>query len=433
MLKPFSLFSVLLFAVPSFVLSTLLGLIPAEAQEPVPVKVVKQTDGWQLLRDGKPYYINGAGGDGPLKMLAQYGGNSSRVWGVDSNTKARLDEAHQNGLTIAVGIWREHERKCFDYDDPHQLKYQKELVRAAVEKHKDHPAVLVWGVGNEMEGYGDGDDPKIWKHVEELCKMIKEIDPHHPTMSVIAEIGGNRVQAIHKHCPSLDIIGINSYGGAPSLPERYRKAGGNKPYIVTEFGPAGAWEVGRNNLKTVDEIPTNQRTKMYLTSHAALKADSKSCLGSYAFLWGSKLEATSTWFGMLLEDGRRTSLVDAMSQQWTGDPVANRCPEIKSLTLEGKNEVQPGAMLELAVTASDPEDNELSTNWSLRPEVSTYITYGDPLPPLDRFDFRIVKSSKTAASIRAPKIPGLYRVYCFVGDENGGAAATSLSFKVLEK
>ena len=102
MLKPFSLFSVLLFAVPSFVLSTLLGLIPAEAQEPVPVKVVKQTDGWQLLRDGKPYYINGAGGDGPLKMLAQYGGNSSRVWGVDSNTKARLDEAHQNGLTLSL-------------------------------------------------------------------------------------------------------------------------------------------------------------------------------------------------------------------------------------------------------------------------------------------------------------------------------------------
>ena len=355
------------------------------------------------------------------------------MWGVDANTKSRLDEAHENGLTVTVGIWLEHERKCFDYDDPHQLKYQKSLVRAAVEKYKDHPAVLVWGIGNEMEGYQDGDNPLIWKHVEDLCQMVKEIDPHHPTMSVIAEVGGKRVEAIHKYCPSLDIVGINSYGGASSLPKRYREAGGKKPYIVTEFGPLGAWEVGRNNIETVDEIPTNARTQMYLASFAAFKQDRKNCLGSYAFLWGHKLEATSTWFGMLLEDGRKTSIVDAMSEQWTGKPPANRCPEIKALTLKGENKVQPGAMLELAVSATDPEADKLSTKWSLRPEVSTYITYGDPLPPLDEFDFRIVESSTTAAKIRAPKIPGLYRVYCFVGDEMGGAAATSLSFKVIDK
>ena len=420
-------------AVIALLVFPILSCVEIVAQKPVHVEVVKTASGWQLQRDAKPYYINGAGGDGPLKMLAQYGGNSSRVWGVDSNTKTRLDEAHKNGITMAVGIWLEHERKCFDYDDPHQLEYQKSLVRAAVEKYKDHPAVLVWGVGNEMEGYKDGDSPLIWKHVEDLCQMIKKIDPHHPTMSVIAEIGGNRVEAIHKHCPSLDIVGINSYGGASSLPKRYQEAGGKKPYIVTEFGPLGAWEVGRNSLDTVDEIPTNERTKMYLASHAAFKKDSENCLGSYAFLWGNKLEATSTWFGMLLEDGRKTSVVDAMSEQWTGKPPTNRCPEIKSLTLKGKNEVQPGAMLELTVTAMDPEDDKLSTKWSLRPEVSTYITYGDPLPPLDEFDFRITESSTTAAKIRAPKIPGLYRVYCFVGDEMGGAAATSLSFKVVGK
>ena len=414
-------------------LALLAPYTPAKAQ-PVPVKVTKTANGnWQLQRDGKPYYICGAGGDGSLKMLAEYGGNSSRLWGVDSKTNTRLDEAQRNGITIALGIWLEHERMGFEYDDPRQVDYQTKLVHSAVRKYKDHPALLVWGIGNEMEGYEKGDNPAIWKHIENLCKLIKEIDPHHPTMTVIAEIGGQRIEAIHKHCPSLDIIGINSYGGAVSLPERYRKAGGKKPYIVTEFGPAGAWEVGRNNLNTVDEVPTNERTKMYAASYSALKQDTQNCLGTYAFLWGSKLETTSTWYGMLLEDGRKTNIVDVMSELWTGKPPANLCPQIKSLTLSGNREVPPGAIIELHLLVSDPEGDKLSTTWSLRPEVDTYITYGDPLPPLSRMDWRVFEPKTNSVKIKAPNKPGLYRVYSFVGDEKGGAAATSLSFKVIEK
>ena len=76
--------------------------------------------------------------------------------------------------------------------------------------------------------------------------MVHQLDPNHPTMTVVAEIGGNKVRNIHKYCPDIDMIGINSYGGGPSLAERYREAGGSKPFVVTEFGPPGAWETGRN-------------------------------------------------------------------------------------------------------------------------------------------------------------------------------------------
>ena len=47
------------------------------------VELVRNESGWQLLRDSKPYYINGAGGAKNLEMLSQLGGNSSRTWGVD--------------------------------------------------------------------------------------------------------------------------------------------------------------------------------------------------------------------------------------------------------------------------------------------------------------------------------------------------------------
>lgn len=49
----------------------------------VPVEVVETADGqWQLLRGGQPYYIEGAGGDGPKDVLAAAGGNTFRTWAV---------------------------------------------------------------------------------------------------------------------------------------------------------------------------------------------------------------------------------------------------------------------------------------------------------------------------------------------------------------
>ena len=57
--------------------------------------------------------------------------------------------------------------------------------RQFLRRYQDHPAVLMWGIGNEME-VPNGDDPKIWSAVEAIAKLAKELDPHHPTMTVVA-------------------------------------------------------------------------------------------------------------------------------------------------------------------------------------------------------------------------------------------------------
>ncbi|MCC5024095.1 MAG: hypothetical protein J6386_15485 [Candidatus Synoicihabitans palmerolidicus] len=36
-----------------------------------------------------------------------------------------------------------------------------------VRRYRDHPAVLMWGLGNEMEG--DGTDPRVWRELETLA------------------------------------------------------------------------------------------------------------------------------------------------------------------------------------------------------------------------------------------------------------------------
>ena len=59
-------------------------------------------------------------------------------------------------------------------------------------------------------------------------------------------------------------------------------------------------------------------------------------LGSYAFLWGHKMEGTETWFGMLLEDGSRTAAVDVMTELWSGSAPKDLAPTIESLIIEGQ-------------------------------------------------------------------------------------------------
>ena len=185
------------------------------AAGPSVVKLVEQGGKWQLLRNGKPYFIKGGGGGGPKDVLARCGGNSFRTWGIGKLTAEELNQAERLGLTVSLGYWLGHKDQGFHYDNPAAVKRQFDEVKRAVMNFKDHPALLVWCLGNEME-MKDG-SPAMWHAIEDLARMVHQLDPRHPTMTVIAELGKDKVQKIQSLCPDIDIIGINSYGGGPSL------------------------------------------------------------------------------------------------------------------------------------------------------------------------------------------------------------------------
>ena len=60
------------------------------------VEIVKKKGRYELLKDGKPYYIKGAGGTENLEKLKKYGGNSIRTWGVDAQTDNILNNAEKH-------------------------------------------------------------------------------------------------------------------------------------------------------------------------------------------------------------------------------------------------------------------------------------------------------------------------------------------------
>jgi len=401
----------------------------ADAGKPADVKVATQNGKAQLTVNGQPFFIQGAGGGGSKALLAQCGANSFRTWGVGAETQRELDEAQRLGLRVTVGIWLGHKEHGFHYNDANAVKKQLDDVRRAVQRYKDHPALLMWGLGNEMEN--NDDSVELWQSIEDLAKLVHQLDPHHPTMTVVAEIGGEKVKKIHEHCPSIDVVGINSYGGDVSLPARYKKAGGTKPFVVTEFGPPGTWEIGRTAFGAAPELTSTEKAKHYRdTYEKAVLGARELCLGSYAFTWGSKIEATSTWYGMLLPDGTRLAAADTMQTLWSGKPPQHPCPAIEKLALTSPDQTVAGGKVTAVVAAKDPSGDPLEILWDLRLEQAGYGVDGTGAPATPSFPEAIVENGKAEVTLKMPESGGTYRLYCYLRNKHSGAAVGSLPLKV---
>lgn len=384
---------------------------------------------WTLTRNGQPYFVRGAGGDGSWERLSELGGNSVRTWGAERLTE-QLDRAQQLGLTVTAGIWLGQVRQGFDWSDAASLIRQREMILEVVHQHKNHPALLIWSLGNEMED-PDGNNGAVWSEINNLARMVKEIDPHHPTMTVIAELGGNKVANIHALCPDLDLIGINSYAGGATVGNRYRELGGKKPYLLTEFGPPGIWETSKNDIDAFPELTSTQKADAYRQTYLhSVTEQSGRCLGSYAFLWGQKQEVTATWFSLLLPDGTRLAPVDVLSEAWTGQAVANHCPVIKELRIQGSASVKPGAVVKLTLASRDPEGDPLQATWKLVGDEEQYGSGGDSEQSGVEYDNAIRRSSIEDAEIEFPSEGGLYRVFATVQDQQGGAAIANIPIRV---
>ena len=120
--------------------------------------------------------------------------------------------------------------------------------------------------------------------------MIKEIDPNHPTMTVTAGIDPAEVFMIKTYCPSIDILGVNTYGGVQHLADAVRMFGWDKPYMVTEWGPYGHWESPMTSWGVAIESTSKEKANFRDIAYKSISKDVDLCLGSYAFLWGHILQ-----------------------------------------------------------------------------------------------------------------------------------------------
>lgn len=418
----------------------LVALVAAEAGAAGSVVTIEgdAATGYRLLRDGTPFRIRGAAGIDHLEVLAACGGNGIRTWdaesaGRETDGESLLDRAHRLGITVTIGLWLGHERHGFRYDDPAQVERQRQDVEAAIRRYKDHPALLCWGLGNEMEGpTSNGANERIWTEVNRLAERIKAIDPNHPVMTVVANVNDDKVAAIVRHAPAVDILGINAYAGAGGVGEAAARMGWRKPYCVTEYGLPGPWETAQTDWKAPIEPSSRQKAATYATTTTDILADEKQCLGTYAFLWGSKQEATASWFGMFLPTGEKTITVDAVTRAWTGAWPENRAPVLEEtdIPLSGRT-VAAGAEVKAVARYRDPEGRPLDYVWEVRRESDDRKEGGDRERAPEAVAGCIVEAGADGrVVVRAPRQPGGYRLFVTVRDGEGSGCMDNWPFAV---
>ncbi|NQZ79081.1 MAG: cellulase family glycosylhydrolase, partial [Ekhidna sp.] len=215
-----------------------------------PFEIKGATFGYDEQVPNYGYYFN------DLKSL---GVNTIRTWATGENTQALLDSAKAYGIKVMVGIWMRHGKPGMEADDSFDYLKDKSGMEAmydnaiqVVEQYKDHPAVLTWGVGNEVYLNMETDTEKeaYSKLLERICAKIKAIDSKHPIVSVEAWTFG--LDWWEKWVPSIDIYGINCYGpGANMLQDELDKREIVKPYVITEFGVTGEWESPKDENEVI--------------------------------------------------------------------------------------------------------------------------------------------------------------------------------------
>jgi hypothetical protein len=401
------------------------------------VELREEESGFKLYRNGKPYYIQGAGGTEYLSIAKESGANSIRTWS-SNNAKALLDSAEALGLTVTLGLDIGRPRLGFDYGNAKAVDEQKKWVKEEVLKYKDHPALLMWAVGNEVnEDWGD--DRQLWKGVNDLAKMIHELDPNHPTTTMIAP-KTLAIQYIKYFCPDIDILSINTFGALDILSNKLRRTflAWNGAYIVSEWGPTGHWEADSTQWSIPIEQTSSEKAEFCKKSYNYIQKDKEKCIGNYVFFWGHKQERTATWFSLFSERGEKTETVDVMNYMWTGKWPVNRVPSVSSIRLDGKlaidNIIFYADSIKTHVAtlnAIDPDNDSLTYYWQLMHEAVDLKQGGDGEVSPDEV-WNVEKISKGNKFLfKAPKIEGGYRLYVYVTDGKKNVATANIPFYVL--
>lgn len=426
---------ILLIIVPAIFLHAQNGYAQASIQS-IKTVITKENNKWQFVRNGQPYFVKGAGGSGHLKELVACGGNSIRTWDSKDGMKV-LDSAKKYGLTVLMGLRVTPERHGFNYDDSAAVKRQFEQMKQEVQQLKNYPALLAWGIGNELNL--DYKNPKVWKAVNDIAVMIHEIDPNHPVCTVLAGISKREVDYIKAAGKEIDFLAVNTYGELAALPRQIMETGWDGPYMVTEWGPTGHWECLQTPWKSAIEETSSEKAAVYKTRYEyGIEKDKAKCLGSYVFLWGQKQERTPTWYGLFTERGEASEVLNILQYLWTGNWPANKAPHLYSFQINGQKAnnniyVKPGVLIPVRAMVTDPENDRLTYRWEILPEPKNLSQGGDreerSVAVINSFSNDKANGNTTMLT---PLKEGAYRVFVYATDGHNNVATANIPFYVTK-
>jgi len=342
--------------------------IRVSAVSPFSVHTVQTPSGWELQVNGQPYYIRGIAcneavgdkGEDLLALVAQAGAQTVRIYG--DATDDYLNRAEKNGLKVNVGFWLNAIRlgSRESYRDPNHCAELKRKALDYVRRFKNHPAVLMWTMGNEVFSFTDNEQEKeaFGHFLEDLVQAIHQEDPNHPVL--YASSYTRCLSDLKRWVPDIDIIGVNVTGGAGAATHWGERNGFDRPVVVSEFAPLGSWEQ-RKDVNGMPYDPLDQfKAENYVSSWRQIQSNPRSCVGGFAFVMGGLRNQDSlTWYNMNYGNLRRAGYW-AIDELYTGKKALNHPPKITRLAVNPVSDVKPGGRVTMQVEAADADGNPLS-------------------------------------------------------------------------
>ncbi len=269
--------------------------------------------------------------DTDLPLIKQMNANTIRTFmdfGLDDtgkNWKYILDKCYENGIMVILPV----DRSIADMT----------RIQQVVNKYKDHPAILMWVIGNEWNIWRFyGAFPDLDQSVaaaEAAAQLVKSLDPNHPVVSSYGDPNapspGETQDIIINRCPSFDVWAFNIYRGSTftDLFARWKNicdASVRKPMYLNEFG-CDAYDINKNR----EDQDAQRNWEYYQWDHIrrnlSAENDSRVCVGANVFEFSDEWwkagdpdhQQPDGWYTSNSPDGHA-------SEEWWGLATIDRIP-----------------------------------------------------------------------------------------------------------
>jgi F5/8 type C domain/Glycosyl hydrolases family 2, TIM barrel domain len=403
-------------------------------------RVTGSQGNWGLNVDGAPYTLKGLTWGPPVSEAAarfpdlkQMGVNTIRTWGTDAGSLPLLDAAAANGLKVVAGFWLQPgggpgSGGCVNYvtDAAYKATMLTEIQKW-VTAYKSHKGVLLWNVGNEsslgLQNCFSGAELEnnrvaYAKYLNEAARAIHAIDPNHPVTNTDAWTGA--WPYLKANAPDLDLYAVNAYNAVCKIRADWVAGGYTKPYIVTEGGPAGEWEVPSDANGVASEPTDVQKADGYTNAWSCITGHSGVALGATLFHYGTEGDFGGVWFNLVPNGEKRLSYY-AVRKMYGGAPATNTPPVISNMTLSSVASVPAGGTFTLSASVTDPNGDPISYSMGLN---SKYINGAGG----------IIAANFTGTgpwTVTAPQSLGVWKLYLYARDGKGNIGIETRSFKVV--
>ena len=152
-----------------------------------------------------------------------------------------LDYADRHGILLVpeVPAWQLTRDQMAS---AHMQALERRQLRELVESEANHPSVIAWSVGNEL----DSQTTEGWSFVRKMVRYVRSLDPTRPVGFASNHLYATPQLDATRFC---DFVLMNEYFGSWGGPEeglgpaldRVHAAFPGKPVVVSEFGLEPHW------------------------------------------------------------------------------------------------------------------------------------------------------------------------------------------------